>query len=302
MSNRQNGISIDRLKDLVRERSKRADLSLEDRRKIMDGNAVQFPVPDGVSVSAENMDGLSAEWSVPSGVAKEPVLLYFHGGGYLTGSSVSHRHITSRISLAAAARVLSVDYALAPENVFPAAVNDGVKAYRWLLQQGYAPSRIAVAGDSAGGGLAAAMLLAARDEGLPLPACAALISPWSDLTCDTESYKTKADADPMITPEGIRLLASVYLGGADPRNPLASPNFADLKGLPPMLIQVGTDEVLLDDARNLAAAAKEAGVDVRLEVWDGMIHVWHAFYQMLPEGEQAIDELGAYLREQWRVS
>lgn len=302
MSNRQNGISIDRLKDLVRERSKRADLSLEDRRKIMDGNAVQFPVPDGVSVSTENMDGLSAEWSVPSGAAEEPVLLYFHGGAYLTGSSVSHRHITSRISLAAQARVLSVDYALAPENVFPAAVNDGVKAYRWLLQQGHAPSRIAVAGDSAGGGLAAAMLLAARDEGLPLPACAALISPWSDLTCDTESYKTKADADPMITPEGIRLLANVYLSGADPRNPLASPNFADLKGLPPMLIQVGTDEVLLDDARNLAAAAKEAGVDVRLEVWDGMIHVWHAFYQMLPEGEQAIDELGFYLREQWRVS
>jgi len=296
-------MSVERLKHLVRERAKRGALSLEDRRKIMDGNAEQFPVPAGVVIRRADLGGLGAEWAIPEGLTDEAgagnTLLYFHGGGYVVGSTVSHRHIVSRIALAAKARVLSVDYALAPENPFPAAVKDAVKAYRWLLDQGQKPEQIALAGDSAGGGLAAATLLAAREEGLPLPAGAALISPWSDLTCATGSYETRAEADPMIMPEGIRELANIYLTGADPRDPLASPNFGNLAGLPPLLIQVGDDEVLLDDSRNLAARAREAGVDVDLEVAPDMFHVWHAFYQMFTPGEEAIERMGSWLAARW---
>ncbi|MFA7638529.1 MAG: alpha/beta hydrolase [Parvibaculum sp.] len=303
MSIKRESMSVERLKHLVRERAKRGALSLEDRRKIMDGNAEQFPVPAGVAIRRADLGGLGAEWAIPDGLTDEAgagnTLLYFHGGGYVVGSTVSHRHIVSRIALAAKARVLSVDYALAPENPFPAAVKDAVKAYRWLLDQGQKPEQIALAGDSAGGGLAAATLLAAREEGLPLPAGAALISPWSDLTCATGSYETRAEADPMIMPEGIRELANIYLTGADPRDPLASPNFGNLAGLPPLLIQVGDDEVLLDDSRNLAARAREAGVDVDLEVAPDMFHVWHAFYQMFTPGEEAIERMGSWLAARW---
>lgn len=303
MSIKRESMSVERLKHLVRERAKRGALSLEDRRKIMDGNAEQFPVPAGVAIRRADLGGLGAEWAIPDGLTDEAgagnTLLYFHGGGYVVGSTVSHRHIVSRIALAAKARVLSVDYALAPENPFPAAVKDAVKAYRWLLDQGQKPEQIALAGDSAGGGLAAATLLAAREEGLPLPAGAALISPWSDLTCATGSYETRAEADPMIMPEGIRELANIYLTGADPRDPLASPNFGNLAGLPPLLIQVGDDEVLLDDSRNLAARAREAGVDVELEVAPDMFHVWHAFYQMFTPGEEAIERMGSWLAARW---
>ncbi len=305
MSIKRESMSVERLKHLVRERAKRGALSLEDRRKIMDGNAEQFPVPAGVAIRRADLGGLGAEWAIPDGLTDEAgagnTLLYFHGGGYVVGSTVSHRHIVSRIALAAKARVLSVDYALAPENPFPAAVKDAVKAYRWLLDQGQKPEQIALAGDSAGGGLAAATLLAAREEGLPLPAGAALISPWSDLTCATGSYETRAEADPMIMPEGIRELANVYLTGADPRDPLASPNFGNLAGLPPLLIQVGDDEVLLDDSRNLAARAREAGVDVELEVAPDMFHVWHAFYQMFTPGEEAIERMGSWLAARWQT-
>ena len=305
MSIKRESMSVERLKHLVRERAKRGALSLEDRRKIMDGNAEQFPVPAGVAIRRADLGGLGAEWAIPDGLTDEAgagnTLLYFHGGGYVVGSTVSHRHIVARIALAAKARVLSVDYALAPENPFPAAVKDAVKAYRWLLDQGQKPEQIALAGDSAGGGLAAATLLAVREEGLPLPAGAALISPWSDLTCATGSYETRAEADPMIMPEGIRELANVYLTGADPRDPLASPNFGNLAGLPPLLIQVGDDEVLLDDSRNLAARAREAGVDVELEVAPDMFHVWHAFYQMFTPGEEAIERMGSWLAARWQT-
>jgi acetyl esterase/lipase len=238
---------------------------------------------------------------IPDGFspASSSVLLYFHGGGYVIGSPLSHRHVTGQLALVSKACVLSVDYALAPEKPFPAAVTDGVKAYRWLLDRGHAPGAIAIGGDSAGGGLTAATLVAARDQGLPMPVCAILISPWTDLTCDTATYETRPAVDPMIAPDGIRTMANVYLAGADPRDPLASPNFADLTGLPPLLIHVGDNEVLLDDARILAKRALEAGVDARIEVWDRMFHVWHAFYQMLAEGEQALEGMGKFLRERF---
>lgn len=283
---------------LVRQRAKRGELPLAERRVAMDKNTEVFPVPAGIRIEPVDLDGLKAEWMIPAGLSPtaSPVLLYFHGGGYVIGSPLSHRHLTGRLALASGACVLSVDYALAPEHPFPAAVTDGVKAYRWLLDRGYSANAVAIGGDSAGGGLAAATLVAARDRGQPMPAGAVLISPWTDLTCDTETYKSRAAADPMIEPVSIREMARAYLSGADPRDPLASPNFADLSGLPPFLIHVGGDEVLLDDARMLAKRAREAGVDARIEVWDGMFHVWHAFYQMLAEGEQAIEGLGQFLR------
>jgi acetyl esterase/lipase len=290
--------NVDEVVALVRERGKRGELPLAERRAVMDRNTEAFPVPSNVRVEPIDLDGLKAEWMIPQGrsTSSSPVLLYFHGGGYVIGSPLSHRHVTGRLALSSDACVLSVDYALAPEQPFPAAVADGVKAYRWLLDRGHAADAIAVGGDSAGGGLAAATLIASRDEGLPMPAGAVLISPWTDLTCDTETYKSRAAVDPMIAPDGIAVMANAYLAGADPRNPLASPNFADLTGLPPLLIHVGDNEVLLDDARVLAKRAQEAGVDARIEVWDRMFHVWHAFYQMLDEGEQAIDALGKFLR------
>ena len=303
MSKEGKGIEIGRLKELIRARSKAGEgLSFEERRKAMDGNADQFPVPAGVKVTETDLGGLHAEWNVPDGAENAPVLLYFHGGGYVQGSSASHRHLTSRLALAANARVLSVDYALAPEAPFPAAVEDGVKAYRWLIASGVEPNEIAFGGDSAGGGLTMATLLAARDEGLPMPAAAIAISPWSDLTCDTETYTTRAEADPMIQQSGIKTIAEAYLNGADPRHPLASPNHADLAGLPPMLIHVGNDEVLLADARDLHQRAQAAGVEAEIEEWEDMIHVWHAFYQLLPQGERAIERLGAYLAQRWKVA
>jgi len=296
---------IEALKALVRERSRRGTLPLAERRAVMDANTEVFPVPAGAAVEETGLGGLAAEWAWPldaQDTGALPVLLYFHDGGYVIGSPRSHRHLTSRLALAAHARVLSVDYALAPEAPFPAAVEDGLKAYLWLLDQGHAPQRIALGGDSAGGGLAVAVLLAARARGLPMPAGAALISPWTDLTCEARSYETQAALDPMITQPAIKEMASTYLAGADPRDPLASPLFAGLAGLPPLFIQVGSDEVLLDDARMLERRAREAGVDARLEIWDGMIHVWHAFYQILPEGEEAIERLGIHLRECWKFA
>ncbi|PKP77043.1 MAG: alpha/beta hydrolase [Alphaproteobacteria bacterium HGW-Alphaproteobacteria-3] len=301
MSKEGKGLEIGHLKELIRARSQAGEkLGIAERRTQMDANASRFPVPAGVDVLKTSAAEPAAEWNIPSGAETAPVILYFHGGGYVQGSSVSHRHLTSRLALAAKARVLSVDYALAPEAPFPAAVDDALTAYRWLIASGVEPQAIAFGGDSAGGGLAIATLIAARDKGLPMPAAAVAISPWTDLTCETATYTTRAGADPMIDQAGIKNLAAIYLNGADARDPLASPNFGDLAGLPPMLIHVGSDEVLLDDAIALHKHARACGVDAEIEEWDGMIHVWHAFYQMLPEGEQAIERLGAYLSARWQ--
>ncbi len=225
------------------------------------------------------------------------VILYLHGGGYVMGSINTHRELGQRLSRAAAARVLLIDYRLAPEHPHPAAVEDATRAYRWLLSRGVSPSRLVVAGDSAGGGLTVATLLAARDSGLPLPAAGVCLSPWVDLEGVGESMTTKAAADPLVQRDGLRRMGALYLNGQDPRTPLASPLYADLSGLPPLLIQVGTAEALLDDSTRLAERAREAGVEVDLEPWDDMIHVWQAFAAVLPEGQQAIERIGQFIRE-----
>jgi phosphinothricin tripeptide acetyl hydrolase len=237
-----------------------------------------------------------AEWLRPPSAVPDRVVLYLHGGGYVIGSPRSHRHLAAAIASAAGTSALLLDYRLAPEHPYPAAVDDATAAYRWLLDQAIAPERIVIAGDSAGGGLTVATLLALREARVPLPAGGVCISPWVDLTCGGASYATKADADPIVRRAGVEQMAQAYLGATPPRTPLASPLFADLRGLPPLLIHVGSDEVLLDDAVQLAERARAAGVDASIEVYPRMIHVWHWFLPMLDEAQTAVDAIGRFVR------
>jgi len=239
--------------------------------------------------------GVPGEWVSAPGADPGRNVLYLHGGGYTIGSIKTHRCLAGWVSRAAKARVLIIDYRLAPEHPFPAAVDDSLAAYRFMLDSGVNPARTVVAGDSAGGGLAVAALLAIRDAKLPLPAATVCLSPWVDMEGTCESMKTKADVDPMVGPN-LADMAKAYLGGKDLRTPLASPLYADLKGLPPMLIQVGTAEVLLDDSSRLAQRAREAGVEVVYEPWENMIHVWQIFVPMLDESKQAVQRIGEYIR------
>jgi acetyl esterase/lipase len=256
-----------------------------------------FPVPDDVTCEPVDAGGVAAEWIAAPGTDAERMIYYLHGGGYAMGSIKTHREMVSRISRASGARALAIDYRLAPENPFPAAVEDATTAYRWLLSAGVDPARVVIAGDSAGGGLTVATLVALRDAGDPLPAAAVCLSPWVDMEALGESMTTKAEADPSVRREDVLEGAQAYLNGADPRTPLAAPLYADLTGLPPLLIQVGTAEVLLDDSTRLAERARSAGVDVTLEPWDDMIHVWQSVAAILPEGQQAIDRIGEFVRE-----
>ncbi|MEQ8232741.1 MAG: alpha/beta hydrolase [Gammaproteobacteria bacterium] len=268
------------------------------RRELM--KKVAFRVAEDITVVAMEAGGRPAEQLRAPGSSTDHVVLYLHGGGYVMGSPHTHRALAGELARVAAATVLLPDYRLAPEAPFPAAVDDALAAWRDLLEAGHAPQRLAIAGDSAGGGLAVATLLAAREAGLPMPAAAVALSPWADLCCDNDSYATCAASDPMIHPDDVRYMAERYLQGTDPHSPLASPNHADLRGLPALLVHVGRDEVLLDDAVALDAAARRDGVVSTLEIWDDMIHVWHAFHPMLDEGREAIAGIGRFLRANWR--
>ncbi len=255
-----------------------------------------FTIDVAARYSRVNAGGVTAEWVAADGASDSRVVLYFHGGGYIIGSPRTHRPMLAHLSRDSGARVLSLDYRLAPEHPFPAPVEDAVASYRWLLSEGYDPSTIALAGDSAGGGLTVAALVQIRYLGLPVPAAGVCVSPWVDMEGLGESMETRAEADPMIVREGLLLSAKTYLGGADPRAPLAAPLYADLRGLPPLLIQVGDAEVLLDDSTRLAGVAREAGVKVQMDVWDDMIHVWPLFAPILPEGKQAIAQAGEFIK------
>jgi monoterpene epsilon-lactone hydrolase len=254
------------------------------------------PIPADIKQEKVNAGGVSAEWISAPNASADRAVLYLHGGGYVIGSINTHRDLMARISRASGFRVLGIDYRLAPEHPFPAAVEDAVAAYRWLLAQGLQSARIAVAGDSAGGGLAVATLVAIRDAKLALPGAGVCLSPWIDLEGIGESMTSKASVDPVVQKDGLVGMAKAYLAGKDPRTPLAAPLYADLKGLPPLLIQVGESETLLDDSNRLADRAKGAGVKVTLEPWQEMIHVWQMFAPFLPEGQEAIDGIGKYLR------
>ena len=271
--------------------------TIEQQRAGFEQMAAMLPVDADIKREPVTANGVKSEWVSAPGADAGRAILYLHGGGYMIGSINTHRGLAGRLSRAAKARVLLIDYRLAPEHPFPAAVDDSVAAYRWMLAQGLKPSRIAVAGDSAGGGLTAATLVAIRDAKLPVPAAGALLSPWVDMEGIGESMTTKDAADPMVHKEGLLGMAKAYLGGKDPRTPLAAPLYADLAGLPPLLIQVGTSETLLDDASRLAERAKKAGVNVTYEPWQNMIHVWQIFAPMLDEGQQAIEKIGAFVRK-----
>ena len=269
----------------------------EGRRRSFERMVDGFTIDVAARYSRLNAGGVTSEWVTAESASDSRVVLYLHGGGYIIGSPRTHRPLMAELSQASKGRVLGLDYRLAPEHPFPAPVEDSVAAYRWLLSEGYDPARIAVAGDSAGGGLTVAMMVQARYLGLPMPGAAVCISPWVDMEGQGDSMETRAAADPMVGKESLMISAKTYLGGSDPRAPLAAPLYADLRGLPPMLIQVGDAEVLLDDSTRLAGIAREAGVEVEMDVWDDMIHVWHLFAPILPEGKQAISQAGEFIKK-----
>jgi acetyl esterase/lipase len=243
-----------------------------------------------------DVDGVPAEWVSARGVDAGRAVLYLHGGGYAIGSLNTHRRLAFDISAASGARLLLLDYRLAPEHPFPAAVDDAAKAWRWLLKQGLAANKLAIAGDSAGGGLTIATLVNLRDQKLGLPACAVAISPWVDLEGVGTSMTARSAQDPMVQKAGLTWMADMYLGGKDARAPLAAPLHADLKGLPPILVQVGTAETLLDDATRIAERLHSAGCDVKLSVWPNMLHVFPLFAPILSEGRDGCLEIGQFMR------
>lgn len=276
------------------------DTPFMERRAQAEAFAKAFVVPPGLSVEQDHLGGVPVEWVIPDGAGHAPVLLHLHGGGYVLGDPAGSRPFTTAFARKSGARVVSVDYRLAPEHPFPAAVDDALTAYRALIAQGYAATQIAVGGESAGGGLTVALLLAARAAGLAPPSAAFAISPWVDMTCSASSFDTQAELDPMLTRRALKEMADAYLAGAGEQNPLASPLFADLSELPPLLIHVGSDEVLLDDAIALHAHAAACGSESFIEMWDGMIHVWHMFAPLLPEGDRAIDSIVDFVSGHWR--
>ena len=269
-------------------------LTVQERRALMESGGAP---PEGTHVDPVDANGVPAEWVVAAGVTSERVVLYFHGGGYHVGSPARLRGLLALLSAAAQARVLSAGYRLAPEHPFPAAVEDALTAYRWLVARGEHARQVVISGDSSGGGLALAALVALRDAGDPLPGAAVVISPWTDLDMGGESVRSRAAVDVMLTPDGAREAADWYLAGQDAWHPYASPLYADLRGLPPVLIQAGDAEILRDDSVRFAAAAQAAGVDVTLEIWPEMPHVWHAFAGLLPEADEAVERIGRWLRE-----
>jgi epsilon-lactone hydrolase len=246
--------------------------------------------------------GVEGEWISPADAPLDEAILYFHGGGFRIGSVASHRDLIAQIAVASGCRVLAINYRLAPEHRFPAALDDALAAYGWMLGQGLTPGNVAFAGDSAGGNLVLAAMLALRERGLPLPIAAVLMSPWTDLAATGTSYVTRAEVDPIHQRPMILALAKNYLGGqGDPCDPLVSPLYADLAGLPPLLIQVGDRETVLDDSVMFADLARAAGVDVHLEVWDGMIHVFQMFGAELPEAHRAIASIAGFLNQHLHI-
>jgi acetyl esterase/lipase len=272
------------------------ELDVDYERAAIDAIMVRLEPQVEMRSSTVQAGTVPAEWDVSHDALADRVVLYLHGGAYCVGSLDSYRGLAGLISVAARARVLLIDYRLAPEHPFPAAVQDAQAAYSWLLDQGIAPEQVALVGDSAGGGLVLALMVSLRDSGQPLPGAGVGVSPWTDLSMSGRSWTTNARREVALNPVKMRQMAQAYLGDTDPRTPLASPLYADLAGLPPLLILVGSDEGLLSDAEEVALRAKAAGVDVELEVWPGMFHGWHIASRFLPEGRQVIERIGAFLQ------
>jgi len=289
----------DRIRRWLKQNLKSAPLpaSIKEARVNLDGLSSWVPLQPDTTVEAVIAGGVPGEWVSAPGAASDRVILCLHGGGYTMGSSKATHVVAAFLSAASGCRVLVIDYRLAPEHPFPAALEDTMAAYRWLLEQGISHSRVVLVGFSAGGGLALSTLVSLRDAHAALPAGAVLISPWTDLAGTGESVKTRAEADPWLTDEMNRYHAALYANGKDLRHPLISPLYADMHGLPPLLIHVGSDEIMLDDSRRVAERAKAAGVEVTLEIWEGLWHVFHAFAYRLAEGKEAIEKIGQFIRK-----
>ena len=288
---------IDAVRAMLAELLGGPDASIEHRRaqtEVFLEN--QPPLPPGLTLSNLTLGGVPAEQISPQDGSARGIFLHLHGGGYVMGAPAGSRALTAAIAERARMSVVSLDYRLAPQHRFPAALEDAVGAYGALLAGGARPGEIAIGGESAGGGLAVAALAAARDQGLPAPACVVALSPWADLACEGGSYEALSGRDPLLTRDVLLQMARDYLGEADAADPRASPALADLTGLPPLLIQVGAEEVLLDDARRLAERARACAVDATLQVWPDMIHVWQMFAAMLPQGDAAIDAIVAFVK------
>jgi len=273
------------------------DVTIADLRRCDDALWNSLLAGDAV-VEGVDAGGVRALWVSVPGARRDRAVLWFHGGGYAIGSAEGRRAIAAEISRAARCRVLVPDYRLAPENPFPAAVDDALKSYTWLSDL-LGPSAVVLGGDSAGGGLALATLLALSSRGEAQPAGAAVISPLADWTLSGASHVEKRGVDEFVTTEMLEKLRPGYVGQADPADPLISPAFGNYEGLPPLLVLVGTDETLLDDARMVAGAATRCGTSVDLRIYDDMFHIWPMFSSMLPEGQQAIEDIGAFVRDRW---
>ena len=272
-----------------------ADASVEQMRAGMDALAGLLPPPEGTRFEATSVGGVPGEWVTPPGSVADRTMLYLHGGAYMIGSPLSHRNLVARLAQAAGARALSLAYRLAPEHPFPAAVEDATAAYRGLLDSGVPARQIAIAGDSAGGGLTLATLIALRYYGVALPAAGVCLSPWVDLDMAGMSWFNGLGSDPILTRRDTAA-ALAYLNGAPATTPLASPLYADLRGLPPLIVHIGSAEPLLSEDLAFAEKARAAGVDVTLDVWPEMFHVWQMFAPNFPEATQAIDKLGAFVK------
>ena len=288
-----------RLREIIASRPRATEIA--QMRIDADERAKAFVLPGDVTVQPVDANGVKAEWTSTPDADASSVILYLHGGGYVICSLQSHRHLVAEVGRAAGTRTLAIDYRLAPEHPFPAAVEDTVAAYRYLLDRGIRPERIALAGDSAGGGLVVGAMLAFREAGLPMPGCGWCISPWVDMEALGASFVDRAEADPTVQKATIEMMAQWYLGGADPRHPHAAPIYGDLRGLPPLLIQVGAVETLLDDSIALARKAGTADVPVELQIWPEMIHIWHIFFPMLSAGRRAIAAGGSFVRNGLRA-
>ena len=286
---------LDAVLGMIRKRSAEVRKTTDDDRLSYERIMSVLPMDDDIQTERVGVNGVPAEWIWAPESQEDRVILYLHGGGYLFGSARTHRVMLAHLARAAKARVLALDYRLAPEIPFPAPVEDSVSAYQWLLSKGIAPEKMAFSGDSAGGGLVIAALVALRAVGEPMPAAGVCISAWTDMESTGPSMTTNAETDPSVSKERLLRIAKVYLDGKDPRAPLASPIHADLTGLPPLLLQVGSIEVLLDDSTLLKTRANEAGVPVEMEVWEDMPHVWHHYAPILPEARKAISKIGDFV-------
>ncbi len=266
---------------------------VEEQRARAEKMARFFRLPKGLQCQSVDVNGVPAAWFIPE-TARDGVILYLHGGAYALGSVNTYRDLVSRLAKAAGVKALAIDYRRAPEHPYPAALEDAVAAYRWLLGQGFAPAQIIIAGDLAGGGLTLAALLALRDDGQPLPAGAVCISPWVDLALTGRSMQEKADVELVLDRDSLAKFAALYTDGQEVTDALISPLYADLTGLPPLLIQVGTDEILLDDSLRFTQKAEAAGVDVELTVWEGMFHVFHMF-PFFAETAEAVTQIAEFV-------